>query len=64
MWLRDVDGAILCDVARLVAVVLEGAGVRVCVVARMPAGRVVVEELRAFGFGVTLVAIEGNLDFF
>jgi hypothetical protein len=68
MWLSDADGGTLWDAARLVVVGLAAAaaaGLRVWVAARMPAGRVVVEEVSALGFGVTLLsAMDGNLDLF
>lgn len=55
MWVREVDGGILWEVARVVlALAGAGAGVRVWVAARMPDGRAFVEVLSALGFGVML----------
>jgi hypothetical protein len=59
----DVDGGTLCEAARLAGVRV-GAGVRVCVAARVPGGRMLVDVVKGLGFGVTLSEEDGRRDFF
>jgi hypothetical protein len=62
MWVRELDVGILCEAERAPAVVLAGAGVRVPVTDRAPGGRMLVDEVRALGLGVTLRSAEGIRD--
>lgn len=66
----DVEGGILCDVARPAVVFVavgRGAGVRVAapaVAERAPGGRELMEAETCFGFGVMLWSADGSRDFF